>query len=82
VISFESEETTLRKLREQLHAMSDKELIAFGKYARSLAGFRISGTGDPFKVKLDEAIAEWRRRHPRLIDSTSTETMKMETSEN
>jgi hypothetical protein len=62
-IGFESEETTLRKLREQLHAMSDEELIAFGKYARGLAGFRISGTRDPFKVKLDEAIVEWRRRH-------------------
>lgn len=59
-ISFDSEETTLRKLREQLQAMSDEELIKFGKYARSLAGLRISETGDPYKVKLDEAIAEWR----------------------
>ena len=65
VIGFDSEETTLRKLREQLRLMSDEELIAFGRYARTLAGFRISGTGDPYKVKLDEARAEWRRRHHR-----------------
>jgi hypothetical protein len=45
VIGFDSEDTTLRKLREELRQMSDEELIAFGKYARSLAGLRISGTG-------------------------------------
>jgi hypothetical protein len=65
VIGFDSEDTTLRKLREELRQMSDEQLIAFGKYARSLAGLRISGTGDPYKVKLDEAIAEWSRRHPK-----------------
>jgi len=44
--------------------MSDEELIKFGKYARNLCGLRVSGTGDPFKVQLDEARAEWLRRHP------------------
>jgi len=44
--------------------MTDEELIAFGKYAQSRAGLRVSGTGDPHKVRLDEARAEWRRRHP------------------
>jgi hypothetical protein len=58
VIGFESEETTLRKLREQLRQISDEELIAFGKDARRFAGLRVSGTGDPHKVKLDEARAE------------------------
>ena len=65
MIGFESEDTTLRKLREQLRQMPDEELIAFGKYARNLAGLRISGTGDPYKLKLDEARAEWRRRYPK-----------------
>jgi len=65
MIGFESEDTRLRKLREPLQAMSDEELIKFGKYARGLCGLRVSGTGDPFKVQLDEARAEWRRRHPR-----------------
>ena len=65
MIGFQSTETTLRKLREKLRAMPDEELISFGKHARSLAGMRISGTGDPHMIELEEACAEWRRRHPR-----------------
>jgi hypothetical protein len=65
-IGFESEETALRKLRERLQAMSEEDLIKFGKYPRHLCGLRVSGTGDPFKVQLEEAIAEWRRRHPHV----------------
>jgi hypothetical protein len=65
MIGFDSEDVTLRKLREQLEQTTDDELVTFGKYARSLAGLRISGTGDPYKVKLEEARAEWKRRHPR-----------------
>ena len=64
-IGFESPDVALRKLRERLQAMSDEELVKFGKYARGLCGLRVSGTGDPFKVQLEEAKAEWRRRrHP------------------
>jgi len=32
MIGFESDEAYLRKLRERLQAMSDEELIKFGKY--------------------------------------------------
>ena len=66
MIGFESEETMLRKLRDALQRMSDDELFAFGKYARSLAGRRVSGTGDTYQVKLDEARKEWRPRHSKL----------------
>jgi len=45
--------------------MGDEELIKFGKYARSLAGIRVSGLPDPYKIQLDEARAEWRRRYPK-----------------
>ena len=55
MIGFESSDVQLKKLRERLQAMSDEELIKFGKYARGLCGLRVSGTGDPFKVQLDEA---------------------------
>jgi len=66
-IGFESEEVGLRKLRERLQAtIPDSELIEFGKAARKLCGLRGSGTGDPFKVQLEEARKEWRRRYPRL----------------
>ena len=65
MIGFESEDVYVRRLRERLQTMCDEELIEFGKYARSLAGIRVSGLPDPYKVQLEEARAEWRRRHPR-----------------
>jgi hypothetical protein len=64
-IAFESEEVQLQKLRERLRAMSDEELIKFGKMVRSLSAPRVSVTPDPWKAQLEEARAEWRRRHPR-----------------
>jgi hypothetical protein len=66
-VGFESEEVALKKLREQLQAMSDTQLIEFGKYARELAGIRVSGLPDPYEIKLRESLAEWRRRHPKRI---------------
>jgi hypothetical protein len=65
MIGFESGSVYLHKLRERLKNMSDEELIAFGKYARKLAGIRVSGTPDPYKIQLDEAIKEWRTRYPK-----------------
>lgn len=65
MINIESDETTLRKLRARLQTMSDEELIRFGKYAHGLAGVRVSGTGDPHKIQLEEARREWRRRYPK-----------------
>jgi len=64
-IGFESEEVTLRKLRERLRLMSDTELIQFGKEVRALSEpKRVSPRPDPWKAQLEEARAEWRRRHP------------------
>jgi hypothetical protein len=65
MIGFESSETYIRRQRERLQAMDDEELIKFGKYAKSLAGIRVSGLPDPYKIQLDEAKTEWRRRHPK-----------------
>jgi hypothetical protein len=64
-IAFESSETQLQKLRERLRQMSDGELIKFGKMARGLSAPRVSVTPDPWKAQLEEARAEWRRRHPK-----------------
>ena len=38
MIGFESEETMLRKLGDELRKTLEVELIAFAKYTRSLAG--------------------------------------------
>jgi hypothetical protein len=55
-ISFQSDEDVLRNLREKLRKMSDEELIKFGKDVRRLAE-------NPFQRQLEEARAEWKRRH-------------------
>jgi hypothetical protein len=62
-IAFESQERQLQKLRERLRKMSDDELIKFGKIVRGLSEPRVSVTPDPWKAQLEEARAEWRRRH-------------------
>jgi hypothetical protein len=64
-IAFESEEVQLQKLREHLRLMSDEELVKFGKMVRGLSEPRLSVTPDPWKEQLEEARAEWRRRHPK-----------------
>ena len=64
-IAFESDEVMLQKLRERLRQMSDEELIKFGKTVRGLSAPRVSVTPDPWKAQLQEARAEWRRRHPK-----------------
>ena len=64
-IAFESPEVQLQKLRERLCQMSDEELIKFGKQVRALSAPRVSVTPDPWPAQLEEARAEWRRRHPK-----------------
>ena len=54
-ISFQSDEEILRKLRDKLRTLTDKELIRFGQEVRRLAE-------NPFQRQLHEARAEWKRR--------------------
>ena len=54
-------------IRAKLRAMSDSELIAFGKQMRGLVyPLRYDGDGKPqvsaFSIHLQAARAEWRRR--------------------
>ena len=58
-VAFESSD---QKRLERLRRMSDEELIRFGKAARSLC--RDPKCPETFKRQLEEARAEWRRRHP------------------
>jgi hypothetical protein len=62
-IAFESDEVQLQKLRERLRQMSDDEPIKFGKIVRDLSELRVSVTPGSWEAKLEEARAEWRRRH-------------------
>ena len=65
-----SNSVNLDLLRERLRRMSDADLIAFGKQMRGLV-YPLTYGGDgkaqvsAFSIQLDEARAEWRRRHPR-----------------
>ena len=57
-------------IRARIRTMSDAELTAFGKQMRGLVyPLRYGGDGKPvkcaFSMQLDEARAEWRRRHPK-----------------
>jgi len=57
-------------LRAKLQAMSEAELLAFGKSMREMIyPRRYDGKGKPtvssFSIQLDEARNEWRRRHPK-----------------
>lgn len=60
-IAIESSDE-LEKLRTRLSRMSDEELVRFGRAARFLC--RDPRCPDTFKFQLEEAKAEWRRRHP------------------
>jgi hypothetical protein len=63
-MSFESVEEQLQKLRERLSRMTDDELVKFGNRVHKLAGPRVIPVPDPWKIQLDLAREEWRRRHP------------------
>jgi hypothetical protein len=56
----------IKALRTRLRKMSDEELRKFGKAARDMAS-PTANMGKPplpdFALQLEEARAEWRRRH-------------------
>jgi len=56
-------ETPGADCKARLRKMSDDDLIRFGKASRSLCRHR--DCPDTFKRQLQEASAEWRRRHPK-----------------
>jgi hypothetical protein len=57
-VSFSFDESDREAYRKRLHEMTDLELSDPKKNF---------GTPNPaFKIQLDEARAEWRRRHPKL----------------
>lgn len=50
------------ELRARLRKMTDRELRQFGEAARSKC--QDKSPGKVFVMQLEEATAEWRRRHP------------------
>lgn len=55
-------------LRARVQEMSDSELLSFGRVMHNMVYPRMHGpkgkpTVSAFSIQLDEARAEWRRRH-------------------
>jgi hypothetical protein len=58
----------LEQLRTQLQNMSDAELERYGRSAAYMCTPEANLGGEPrpvFVLQLEEARAEWRRRHPK-----------------
>jgi hypothetical protein len=57
------------EFRNRLRAMSDEQLIRYGKAARYMTEPRNSADKKTvrgvYRVQLQECIAEWKRRHPK-----------------
>jgi hypothetical protein len=57
---------TREEIRAELAKMSDARLIEYGKLLREFAKPTPGRDGDEgWKMQLEEARAEWQRRHPR-----------------
>jgi hypothetical protein len=57
---------SIEQIRERIRKMSDAELRKYGRAAQnsSDANKHLGPRNPAFQVQLDEARAEWRRRHP------------------
>ena len=61
-------EFDVEALRERLQKMTDDQLVKFGKAAAYMCSPKVNRGRPPreeFVIQLQEARAEWRRRHPR-----------------
>jgi hypothetical protein len=61
-------EFNLRELRARLQDMTEAELLQFGKAAKvmcSREANRHEAPREVFVIQLQEARAEWRKRHPK-----------------
>jgi hypothetical protein len=67
-MSIQTNPEDIEQIRARIRAMSDLELRKYGRAARDMADPKKNfGPPNPsFKIQLDEARAEWRRRHPKL----------------
>lgn len=60
---------TMEEFRKRIQAMTEAQLLRYGKAAAYMADPKFSADGrtvEPvFKIQLLECRAEWRRRHPK-----------------
>ena len=63
---IQSKSESIEQIRESIRNMSDAQLRKFGRAAQDSSDPKKNfGPRNPaFQIQLDEARAEWRRRHP------------------
>ena len=69
------DEIDLERLRARLRGMTDQQLRQFGKAARYMVSPYANLGKHPlpvFVIQLEEARAEWRRRHPKSSSPANT----------
>jgi hypothetical protein len=67
-IGGQTDPENIEQIRERLRKMSDREPREYGRATAHMADPK-NNYGNPnpaFKIQLDEARAEWRRRHSKL----------------
>jgi len=65
--SIATGELDLEQLRARLHKMNDAELLRFGQASKYMCSSEANlghPPREPFVIQLQEARAEWKRRHP------------------
>ena len=63
-VSIQSDPENVEQIRDRIRKMTDQELREYGRSAASMADPRKNRNPNPsFQVQLDEARAEWKRRH-------------------
>jgi hypothetical protein len=70
---IQTDHEDIEQIRERIHRMSDGDLLRYGQASRYRADPK-NNQGNPnpaFQIQLDEARAEWKRRHPSLPLSES-----------
>jgi hypothetical protein len=68
-----SADVDLQDLRERLRKMSERALKRFGEAAKYMCSKTANGNQPPrkpFVVQLEEARAEWKRRHCQKLDES------------
>jgi hypothetical protein len=77
---IQSDPEDLEQTRERLRKMSDLELRKYGRAAADMASPKKNyGKPNPaFQIQLDEARAEWRRRHATLVTEDSALSFVMQ----
>jgi hypothetical protein len=63
-MSMEIERFDVERYRERLRKMTDQQLLMHGQACNFMADAD-KRPGSPYPIQLQEARAEWKRRHPK-----------------